>query len=166
MQNLDENTEFGNILKSWDVPEFESHKRSKGWYITAIIAAFLMLIFALFTANFLFAVIIIISAYIIILHDNRTPDMVKFSITDEGVIIGRRFHDYDEIKNFSILFKPTQKLSNIYFEFNSQIKQRLSVPMINENPLQIREILLKYLSEDLERVNEPLSEQLSRLLKL
>jgi len=166
MQNLDENTNFGNILKSWEVPEFEAHKRTKIWYIVATASALLMLLFAIITANFLFAVIIIISAYIIILHDGKTPEMVTFSITDEGLIIGRKFHDYDDIKNFSVLFKPGQKLNNLYFEFSSQVKQRLSIPLINENPLQIREILLKYLSEDLDRVNEPLSEQLSKLLKL
>ena len=43
-------------------------------------------------------------------------------------------------------------------------KRKLTVK--NENPLPIRENLLKYLSEDLEKTEQPLSEQIAKILKL
>ena len=158
--------DYGDEIISWQVPEYDRHERTKLWYIIAIIITLLLLLFSLFTANFLFAVIIIVAALVVILHDGREPEKVKVSLTDEGIVVGRKFYDYDEIKNFSIVYKPRQEIKNLYFEFKSAIKHRLSIPLENMNPLSIRENLLKYLEEDLDRTDQPLSEGLAKLFKL
>lgn len=158
--------DFGDEIVGWETPEYEKHERTKLWYIMAITIALLLLLFTFLTANFLFAVIIIIAALVIILHDSREPDMVKVSLTDEGVIVGKKFYDYDELKNFSIVYKPRQDIKNLYFEFKSAVRPRLSIPLENMNPLPIRKDLLKYLEEDLDRTDQPLSESLAKLFKL
>lgn len=157
---------YGNEIASWQVPEYEKHERTKLWYITTIVIALALLLFAFFTKNFLFAVIIITAGFITILHDGREPDLIKITVTNEGIIVGRKFYDYDEIKDFSIVYKPSQGIKNLYCEFKSAVKPRLSIPLFDMNPLQIREHLLKYLPEDLERTNQPLSEGLAKLFKL
>ena len=156
----------GDEIMSWQVPEYEKHERSKSWYILAGVIGLLFLVYAVYTKNFLFAVIIIVVALIIILHDSREPNLVKVNITDEGIIVGRKFYDYDEIKNFSIVYKPKQGVKNLYFEFKNVIRQRLSIPLRDMNPLSIRENLLKYLPEDLDRTDQPLSEGLAKMFKL
>ncbi len=161
-----EKTNFGAILASWVVPEYEQHLRSKVWYIAALLIGTGLLVFSYFTDNFLFAVIILIFALITILHDGQSPGRVKFIVTEEGIIIGKKFIDYDEIKDFSVIYKPRENAKNLYFEFNGFLKHRLTIPLEKENPLQIREILLKYLSEDLERKNQPLSEGLAKMFKI
>jgi hypothetical protein len=110
--------------------------------------------------------IIIVISIIIILNDGQKPMTVNFSITDEGVMIGKKFYDYDELKNFSVIYKPRRDIKNLYFEFKNPIKQRLSIPLMDQDPLKIRKYLLKYLEEDLERTDPPLSENLARLFKL
>jgi len=45
---------------SWKIPEYREHERSKKWYIIAIAIMALLLLYAIFTANFLFAVILIV----------------------------------------------------------------------------------------------------------
>ncbi len=157
---------FGRELEKWKVPEYEKHDRSRRWYITAIIVFLLFLLYAFVTADFLFAVILIVSGLIMVLHDGKDPEMVNFIITTEGVIIGRKFYDYDEIKNFSIVYKPSFGVKKLYFEFKNALTPRLTVPLLDMNPLPIRENLLKYIPEDLERTNEPLSEALAKLFKL
>lgn len=156
----------GDEIMSWQVPEYEKHGRNKSWYILASLIGLLFLVYAIYTKNFLFAVIIIVAALIIILHDGREPDLVKVSITDEGIIVGRRFYDYDEVKDFSVVYKPKQGVKNLYFEFKNVFRQRLSIPLENMNPLPIRENLLKYLPEDLDRTDNPLSERLAKMFKL
>ncbi len=165
--NLQENiTDFGEEIIGWEIPEYEKHERTKLWYITASVVTLLLLLFSFLTANFLFAVIIIVVAMVIIIHDGREPDMVEFKLTDEGVVVGRKFYDYDELQNFSIVYKPRQDVKNLYFEFKNSIKPRLSIPLENMNPLPIRKNLLKYLEEDLERTDQPVSEGLARLFRL
>ncbi len=166
MAKKEEKIDYGDQIISWKIPEFDKHKREFGWYITASIIAIFLLIYSFFTSNLLFAVIIIIAALVIILHDGREPILINFSLTDEGVIVGKKFHDYDELKDFSIVYKPRQNIKILYFEFKNVIRPRLSIPLIKTNPLPIRKILLKYLPEDLERTDQPLSEFLGKSFKL
>lgn len=155
----------GDEIK-WKVPEYTGYEKNKKWFIVASIAGVLLLIYSLFTANFLFAVIVIIIAIVIILRQGEKVNMLDFVITDDGIGVGRDFYDYDMIRNFAIVYKPKEETKNLYFEFKSFVRPRLSVPLEKMNPLLIRKNLLKYLEEDLERTDIPLSEQLSRLLRL
>ncbi|PLX21756.1 hypothetical protein C0584_01475 [Candidatus Parcubacteria bacterium] len=167
MSTIMDNNEEKEILQiSWNVPEFEKHNRSNTWYIVAGLTASFLLIFAIFTSNYLFAIIIIATSIITIVHDGNSPDNVNVTLSSDGVAIGSKVFDYDDLKNFSVLFKPNEELKNLYFEFKNPAKQRLSIPLLDNNPLQIRNFLLKYLDEDLDRTNIPLSEGLSKLLKI
>jgi len=159
-------TDYGDEIMSWKVPEYEKHERSTGWYIISSIVALLLLLYSFFSGNFLFAVIVIIAAIVIILHDGSHPDLIEVSLTDEGVIVGKKFYDYDELKDFSVIYKPRQEIKNLYFEFKSAVRPRLSLPLGKMNPLKIRENLLKYLPEDLDRTDQPLSEGLAKIFKL
>jgi hypothetical protein len=159
-------TEYGRQIASWAIPEYEKPERSKAWYIIAIATAGILTIIAFISSNFLLAVIVVLATFIIILREGEIPQQVPFTITSEGLIIGRKFFDYDELKDFAIVYKPRLGIKNLYFEFKSAVKQRLSIPLFDQNPLQIRENLLKYLPEDLERTDEPLSESLAKLFKL
>jgi len=151
---------------SWEVLEYEKYERSKIWYVVASLVAALLLLYSILTSNFLFAIIIVASVIIIILHDGQEPTLIKIDLTDEGVIVGKKFYDYDEIKNFSIIYKPRQNVKNLYFEFKNSFKHRLSIPLNNIDPLRVRDTLLQYIEEDLERTNQPLSEGLAQLFKL
>lgn len=162
----------------WPVPEYHRPQRSKRWYIAAGIFLFLCLFFSFFTisdwrlvflganANFLFALIMIMAAIIMTINEGREPLMVNVYLEKEGVRIGKNFYDYDRLKHFSVIYKPKQSLKNLYFEFKNSMRPRLSVPLRHMDPLQVRNFLLRYLDEDLERTDMPLSEQLTKLLKL
>jgi len=166
MPKKSETIDFGDEIMGWKVPEYEKHVRTRGWYLISSIVALLLLIFSFFSGNFLFAVIIIVVAIVVVLHDGQEPTAVKVSLTDEGIIVGRKFYDYDEFENFSVIYKSREEVKNLYFEFKSAIKPRLSIPLEKMNPLNVRKNLLKYLPEDLERTDQPLSEGLAKLFKL
>lgn len=151
---------------TWQIPEYEKHARGRKWYIFSTIAALLLLLYSFLSGNFLFAVIIIVAAIVVILHDGQEPQQIRVSMGGEGVEVGRKFYDYDEFKNFSVVYKPRQGVKNLYFEFKSAVRPRLSIPLQKTNPIKVREHLLKYLSEDLERTDQPLSEGLAKLFKL
>jgi len=162
----------------WQVPEYRIPTRSRTWYIIASVFIFGCIFFSLFTisswklvflgsdSNFLFILILIISAVIMYTHEKQPPMMVDFELGPEGVKIGGKFYDYDDIKNFCVLYKPKQSIKQLYFEFKSATRQRLSVPLRRMDALTVRNFLIRYLDEDLERSNDPLSEQLTKLLKL
>ncbi|MDD4900869.1 MAG: hypothetical protein PHS62_02010 [Patescibacteria group bacterium] len=166
MAEMTKTTEQGKKIISWSVPEYDKHERTKAWYIIAGIVGVAFIVYSFLSGDFLFAAIVIIGALIMIIHDGQEPLQVDFSITDQGLVVGRKFYDYDVVKDFSIVYKPHQNVKNLYFEFKNPVKPRLSIPLNNLNPLPIRENLLKYLPEDLERTDQPVSEALAKLFKL
>ncbi|MEI7498602.1 MAG: hypothetical protein WCK11_04985 [Candidatus Falkowbacteria bacterium] len=173
---VEETTNIGQAEIIWQIPEFEKQTRDRRWYIYAGIVGLYLVIFSLFGFKFwrfdmtefnpLFLGIILLCTFILVLNEGLLPNSVDVALTDEGVVVGKKFYDYDEIKHFAIVFKPHYETKNLYFEFKSAVKQRLSVPLVDQNPLEVRKLLLKYLPEDLERTDRPLSEQLTKLLKL
>jgi len=164
---------------AWQVPEYDKKERDRNWYIIATGFLFVCLFFCFFeishwkiallgvNSNFIFALILILSAIITLINDGQEPNVVDFKIGPEGINIGKRFYDYDELRHFSIIYKPNIEIKHLYLEFkNSLIHPRLSINLYDQDPITVRNYLLRYLDEDLERLNPPASEQLTKLLKL
>lgn len=152
------------ILASWDVPEIDKYERKKSWYLIASLIFLLLLIYAIFTANFLFAIIIIFITMILYLQEKHETVITTFDITPDGLIIGDKFFAYKEIKNFYIIYEPPE-VKKLYIVFKNFLKPRLGIPLLDQNPVKIREILTKYLDEDLEKEYEPLTDKIGRIFK-
>lgn len=162
---MEENNEFGQALASWNIPEFEKYQRTIVWYVVMIGSGLGLFIWAVWTMNFLFAIIIFIIATIIFIHERREPDMLEFTIYEDGILLDRKFFLYKEIKKFWIIYEPPI-VKNLYFQVNRQLRSELSIPLINMNPVYIRKILLKYLEEDLEQKDFSTNDQMQKILKI
>jgi len=155
----------GTVILEWSFPEFETYTRGTGWYVGAGGITLALIVYAIWTLNFLFAVMVLMVVVILFFHTIRPPLMVAFKMTEYGIHVGRHFYPYREIKNFWIIYQPPD-VKNLYFIFQTFVRPRLSIPLMNRNPLKVRELLLQYLPEDIDRESEPTSETLSRWLKL
>lgn len=155
----------GQELLRWTVDEFERYERGPVWYAAMIALALGLLLYSVVTQNFLFAVIILMFGVIIGLSSLREPQKLPFAITSRGIGIGGRFFSFKEFGSFWILYEPPH-VKNIYLEFKHAIRPHMVIPLYEENPLAVREMLLQYLSEDAGQEDEPLSDVLGRVLKL
>lgn len=155
----------GNVLLHWVVDEYEQHHRGPLWYLIVVVLGLGMLVYALATQNFLFAIIVIMFGVIIGLSALREPQRLPFIVTDLGVAVGGKFFPYKEFDNFWILYEPPE-VKNIYFEFRRSPRPHLVVPLYDENPLELRKILLDYIDENPDEEEEPLSDFFGRFLKL
>ena len=158
---------------SWEIPEYEKHERSKRWYFVAGTVAIFFALISVITPNWffdkpnvLFLGIVVIGSLILYLNDKTEPNLLQIILADEGIVFGHVFYDYDEIKDFSVLYKPAQDLNHLYIEFKSATKLRLSINLMDQDAIVVRNFLLQYLPEDLERLNRPTSETLVKMLKL
>ena len=91
--------------------------------------------------------------------------MVSFKITEDGIAINGKLYEYKVIKNFYIIYEPPE-VKTLYFEPKSLLSPRIPIALEDQNPVEIRQILRQYLTEDIDREDEPVSDQTSRLLKL
>jgi hypothetical protein len=156
--------DYGQTFFSWKFFEHPKRDRDKKWYITGSIIVILVLIYSIFTFNFLFALIAVIAALIILLFE-RNNNEIEFKITEDGILLSKKFYEYKDLKNFYIIYQPPA-VKTLYFEPKGLFIPRIPIPLENQNPVKIRETLLKYLEEDLEKEEEPISDFFSRIFKL
>ncbi|MDP3985201.1 MAG: hypothetical protein Q8P82_00395, partial [bacterium] len=154
-----------DILLKWQIHSFPKYERGTAWFVVAGIIGAALILYALLTANFLFAIIIFIFGLILALTSIRKPDLVDIMITETGIGMGRSFYQYRDIEHFSVIYDPpiTQ---NLYIELRGGFRPHISIDLQNQNPVLVREILVTYVPEDRERTEEPFSEFLGRLLKI
>lgn len=155
----------GNILLRWTFPEFAKYRRSRAWYIWSAVVIGGLLLYALLTRNFLFAVIIVMVVVIFGLRFNREPRAVSVEVSESGLAVGGNFFPYRDLKNFWIAYEPPD-VKKLYVEFSAGLRPTLSLSLEDQNPLRVRQVLLQYLPEDLSKEDELLSERLARLFKL
>ena len=161
---MSEEVNHGKKLVSWKVPEYTKYKRAFGWYVWMAILSIVVLIYAFFTGNFLLGVIVVIFVTIIIAHNLGEPGMITFSVFEDGIVVGRKKYSWGDFKAFWIIYQPPE-VKTLYFDLEG-LRPSLSVNLMNKNPVKVREVLIKYLEEDLTHNEELPGDEFSRLLKL
>jgi hypothetical protein len=161
----DTEDETGANLMSWIFPEYDKHERGKLWWVFFIGISTLLILFAVLTANFLFALIVLlIDAIILSFHFKKALE-VQINFFENGLAVGKKYYEWRDFDTFWIIYEPPS-VKNLYFHFKTPLRPRLDIPLLNQNPLHVRKILVEYLEEDLSKESEPTSDTLSRLLKL
>lgn len=157
--------EHGKTLISWKFSEYKNHKRGFLWYVLAFIIIAGLLLYSVFSVNFLFGVIVILMVIIYFFYFTRQPRKIDLKITEDGIELDGKFYSYKELKKFWVIYDPP-KVKNLYLDFKSISKPLISIPLEDQNPVEVRKALLDYLEEDIEKEEESASDGLSRILKL
>lgn len=152
---------IGKIHHEWTVLEYEQHQRNLTWYIIMLIAGLLLVGYALFTGNLIFALIIILSAIILFLQSQQHPHKIPFRIAEFGVIVNTRFYPYSELEDFYIIYNPPE-VKMLFIETKSSLRPRLRVPLMDEDPNEIRFTLREFLPENIKKEDEPFSDMIAR----
>ena len=155
----------GEILMSWMIDEYRPHQRGPLWYGVAVTLGFGLLIYSIITQNFLFAVMVLMFGLLIGLTAIRKPGRVPFVITDLGMGVGDHFTPYKEIKNYWMIYEPPE-VKTLYIEFRNAVLPHLIVPIDDQNPLDIRETMGRFVPEDLGKEDEPFMDWIARQLKI
>ncbi len=155
----------GEPLVVWEIDEYPRQVHSRRWYAIAGVAGLGLIIYALATANFLFAVIILMFAVIRLVADFKEPDRLTVGVTTTGLVIGDTYYDFRAVKNFTILYEPPE-VKTLYVDFNSLWEPLLAIPLEDTDPNIVRECLLPFCPENLERTQEPLTDRLKKRYKL
>lgn len=161
----EDDLDIGAILNSWEIPSFHKHEKPKRWYFYFTIAIILLLIYAYFSKNPLFALILVFFTLLYTLSEKQDPKKLIFAIAEDGIVIENKFITYKKIKNFYIIYQPPFT-KNLYFEPKNFILPVITIPLLDQNPVEIRKQLLQYLTEDLEKEDMPNSESIGHMLKL
>ena len=180
----DENLASEDILAQWQIPEFHKHAKTKKWYsyffliIGVIIALSIIgLNITLFKisdqafaitfdkGNYLFIIFIILATILYLIIEKADIKTLDFTITYDGIFIANKFTEFKNLKNFYIIYQPPQT-KNLYLQYKNTFRPYLQIPLLDQNPVEIRKILLEFLPEDLAKEDVPTRKAISGLLKL
>ncbi len=150
---------------TWEFPEYVKHIRKKGWYIWASFISLLIIIYSLLTTNYLFALLVIMFDLILVINHRQDPQKIEFTINHDGIHLGKKFYKYNDISKFWLIYQPPHA-KNLYFEFKTSIRPKLSIPLGDQDPLEVKSFLRQYLEEDLDQENESLTDIIGRIFKL
>lgn len=157
--------DIGEVLVDWEFPEYIKRTRSKTWYVVVGGLVVLALIYAIWTMNILFAVILVLGVFIIAIQHLQPARNVAVSIGEDGIILDESFYPYKVLKNFWIIYEPPE-IKYLYLGFKASVRGHLSIPLHDVNPIKVREILLNYIDEDFEKEDEDINETFSRMMNI
>lgn len=149
----------------WEAPSAPRYERGPLWYVLMTAGALLLVAYAVWTANFLFAFLILLIAIILVLAGNEAPKTALAQIGEHGIVWDGRLYLYADIDQFAIVFHPPYaKL--MYVELKSAIHPRLRIPLEDQDPNAIREHLVQFLPQDTDLRYEHFSDMVARLLRI
>lgn len=155
------NVNIGKILHEWTITEYDHHQRNLFWYLFMLTTGLLLVGYALFSGNFLFALIIVLFAIIMFLQSQQHAPQMPFRIAELGVIINNRFYPYSELQDFYVVYDPPD-VKTLFLETNSSMRPRIRVPLMDVDPNEVRFTLREFLPEDVEKEEEPFSDMIAR----
>lgn len=162
---------LSQVIFSWEHPAYIRYPKDRRWYIVSAVVLAALVIWSVLPGkwfgdgNYLFAVFLVLFYLTILMFEYRPVEVIKTIVTPDGIKYGHHFHFYPVFHSFYIIYQD-QGVKALYLEFRNPLRGRLVVPLDGQDPVAIRQYLLGFVTEDLEREAEPLTERLRRRLKL
>lgn len=154
----------GTVLVAWETWDRVPVQRTQRWYLIAAAVGILMIVYGVLTANYLFVLVMLMFGVLMMLDDMRKPRRVYAYLTTLGVVYDEEFFPYEAIKDFSVMYQPPAK--HLYVGFVSRVQPMLSIPLEDADPSEVRDTLLQFAMENLDRNDESLTDILHRVYKI
>jgi len=154
-------TDSSAIILDWQAREYDYHpQKSLTLFLFGILLCLGAIVTLLFK-NFLFALLLAISGGLVIYRSHRGPRELNSYISSRGVKIGRRLYQFEDLESFWIVYDPPSS-KELILKSKKALMPIIRAPLGEVNPLQIREVLLRFLKE--ERHEDSLVDVISKSL--
>lgn len=163
-EELDQD-DFGPVQLEWTYPEYTKHQRGPWWYIGFIGAGAVLLTYAILNANYLLAIVVVLVGFIMLNFHRHDPRPITFQIRQKGIKVGEKFLPYASLQSFWIVYDPPH-IKTLYFLRKARLRNEVSIPLVETNPVRVRELLESILAEDLSKESETPNDSLARILKI
>lgn len=138
---------------SWTASEFVEHEKDASWFIgLGAITGLAVTITYLFTRELLPAIAIVLAGCLFGVTARRKPRSLEYQLNNAGVSVGGKFHQYDEIKSFSVLEEGAFK--SIQLTPHKRFAMPITLYYPPENEEQIVTMLGSYLPHE-QRSHDP-----------
>lgn len=131
----------------WKTSLFYANPKKK--YLLFALAAGLLIgagVMIFFHKNTLTAILMIVSAMVLILYANKKPTKSQVAINELGITIDNRPFTYKELKSFWIEYAPGN-VKELSLESKKWYLPYTKISIENQNPIELRTMLVNFLPE-------------------
>jgi len=137
-----------NALLEWEGREYDHNPKSTDWYWALGIVAVAGAVAAILFGNYLFAALIIIAAAALALHAAKQPPLHRFSLVEQGIVIGDELHPFERMISFSVLEDVQGELPPmISIKTESWLSPHLIIPLAGVDADQVYSYFLQHVDE-------------------
>lgn len=147
----------------WQAEEFEIHQRSWIWYLVTTIVFAVLLIYTIYTRQWLLVAIVVVIGLILYLSNRIKPRLMQYRIDEQGLHINDRTFTFDQLKNFWFYDKAGRSYLSAISTF--RLMPVITVQIDPELKSSIRTTLSKAVPES-GRKDEDLVDKINRFLKV
>lgn len=113
---------------TWVAHEYIHQEKGTLWFVAFVVVILVLLAVSIFIMNsWSFAVLLGVIAVVVLVYSKRPPRELTYSLTDEGLTVDGRLHEFSSFKSFgiirdgeefSVMLIPTQRFQpgvTVYF---------------------------------------------------
>lgn len=150
-------------LMHWQGPEYEHYPKEKVWYAVATVLLAAIIIYALVTNSPIMAITFVMIGIVGYIQLEKSPRVLDFRVTIDGVMAGDELYEFDNIKSFWIFYEPPH-IKILSLHTDALLTPFIHIPVHQVDPVKLREILLEYVPE--EKQKPTLVDTVERLLHI
>ena len=151
------------ILK-WTGPIYIHRPDKKAALLLSSILFAIAALFQIFQKNLITTILFGLLGAVILIRAGKKPEVTDFKISPLGIKVGERLYEFREIKSFWVEYNLALGIKELSLQLKKWYRPFVKIPIYDQNPLQLRSFLLKFLPE-LEH-KDSLADAVSRKLGL
>lgn len=133
----------------WEALEYEHKEKSHDWYWAVGIIGVSITLIAIILGNIIFALVVLVSLFALIVAARRVPKIVQFELNTIGLKIDEDFTPYSTLKSFWVENNVHHDgKSVLYFKSRQMTTPLIVIPIEEIDPDQVRVFLLEFLLEE------------------
>ncbi len=137
------------VLLEWEGREYDHNPKHSDWYWALGIIAVAGALAAILFGNYLLAVLIIIATGALALHAAKEPPLHRFSLVEQGIVIGDELHPFERMISFSVLEDVEGALAPMLsIKTESWFSPHLIIPLEGVDPDTVYAYFLQRVDED------------------
>jgi|SRR3989344_7197266 len=130
---------------SWGALEYVYKEKTREWFWAFGIIVLSITAASIILDNYLFAVLVILSAFIIIMFSFRRPNLVDFELNRSGVVIEKNLFPYASLDSFWVEENDARK--KILIKSKKIMMPLIVIPLEENDPNAVRDFLKQFISE-------------------
>lgn len=137
-----------NTLK-WQSLEYEEKDRSVDWYWAVGLIALAIAVVAVVYKNYLFAIMVIVGAFALLLFAARKPKTVEYELTRRGIRVNTVLYPYATLRSFWIHHHDGDRRGKLIVQSEKTLMPYVTITLPDEPDVDIiHDFISAYLPEE------------------